>query len=147
MTKLESLIPELKNWNGSAGIDVKSWIGCVGNYQLAIGYSTIFRPRFVAFENYVLREGFSVEGLRECEKSYSFERRTIEGLLNHLHIADIHASADDITKDQVVYLGRTLRDIYRLKLQAQFSDRQFEVIFEGGDFEALHDYQLTFYQV
>lgn len=36
------LILELPRWNNGDGIDAESWIGCVGNYELAIGYSLIF---------------------------------------------------------------------------------------------------------
>ena len=41
------MLPELAEWNNGKGIDLKSWIGCSGNFRLAIGYSAIFWPRFV----------------------------------------------------------------------------------------------------
>jgi hypothetical protein len=54
-----ALIPELPKWNGGAGIEPQAWIECVGNYELATGYSLIFWPSFVRFEDYVLRDGFA----------------------------------------------------------------------------------------
>jgi len=147
MSNLESLLPELRDWNNGAGIDIESWIACIGNFQLAVGYSTVFWPRFVEFEGYVLREGFSVETLRGCEQCCSGVRGSVEALLNHLHIADIQTCGTDVTGEQIVYLGRTLREIYTAKLRWQFPDREFEVRFDEGNFENLIDYQLTFFQV
>ncbi|WP_294174378.1 hypothetical protein [uncultured Sphingomonas sp.] len=53
-----ALIPELPRWNNGADIDPESWIECVGNYELATGYSLIFWPKFVQFDGYVLRRFF-----------------------------------------------------------------------------------------
>ena len=52
------MLPELAEWNNGKGIDLESWVGCSGNFRLAIGYAAIFWPRFVLFEDYILREGF-----------------------------------------------------------------------------------------
>lgn len=41
MTDFAKLIPELPDWNNGKGIDVESWIDCIGTFQLAVGYSTL----------------------------------------------------------------------------------------------------------
>ncbi|HSA77298.1 MAG TPA: hypothetical protein VLG72_00365 [Nitrospirota bacterium] len=46
MSDFNKLIPELSDWNNGKGIDVVSWIGCVGDFQKAIGYSVMFWPHF-----------------------------------------------------------------------------------------------------
>ena len=46
-TDFHKLIPELKDWNNGDGIDVQSWIECVGSFQKAIGYSTMFWPEWL----------------------------------------------------------------------------------------------------
>ena len=40
--KYPELIPELPTWNNGAGISVEAWVGCSGNFELAIGYSRLF---------------------------------------------------------------------------------------------------------
>ena len=50
-----AFIAKLPNWNNGEGIAPDEWISCVGNFELASGYSLIFWPTFVRFENYVLR--------------------------------------------------------------------------------------------
>jgi len=44
------LIAELPRWNHGDGIDAEGWVQCMGSYELAVGYSLIFWPRFVRFE-------------------------------------------------------------------------------------------------
>lgn len=146
MTDFNQLIPEMRKWNSGAGIDVRSWIGASGNFELLIGYSTIFWPEFVEFEGYVLRAGFSIESLRGFERSCNGDRRRVEGVMNHLHIADIHCAPDSITKEQVIYIGRILREIYRAKLAWQFPSKRFEVHFDDSNSECLADYEITFSQ-
>jgi len=147
MTDFAKLIPELKDWNNGDGISIESWICCSGNFQFAIGYSALFWPSFVEFEGYILREGFTIDGLRAWERQCGSDRRAVESVMNHLHIADTHyVGCPDINRERVVYLGRTLRDIYTVKLAWQFPARSFTVSFDDSDCDDLSDYQITFFQ-
>jgi hypothetical protein len=139
------LIPELARWNEGAGILPHEWIGCAGNYPLAIGYSLIFWPRFVRFDGYVLREGFSEGALRGFEAQGGSSRRSVEWVMNHLHPVDIHYG-EDATEAQLRYLGRVLREIHQVKLRADFPDLRFEVEFnDEPDLDPV-DYQMSFWQ-
>lgn len=140
------LVPEIKKWNEGKGIDLQSWIECVGNYELASGYSRIFWPSFVRFESYVFREGgFTEEGLRDLEETMVGDRSAIEDLFNHIHIADIHMNVRS-TEAQLRHLGRVLKEIHEVKLKKDFPDERFVVSFNDEDDLDLRDYQLTFYQ-
>jgi len=144
----EQLIPELPDWNNGKGIDIEAWIGCEGDFRHAIGYSVIFWPRFTAVEQYVLREPFSVESLRGFERQRQGDIRSVEAVMNHLHIADIqYYGCKDITRDRIVYVGRVLREIYEAKLAWQFPDRRFSVIFDDSEQANLIDYEITFFQL
>ena len=148
MTDFNELIPEMRDWNDGAGIGIKAWVSSMGSFRLAIGYSTLFWPQFVEFERYVLREGFSVESLRGFELQCGADRRRVEAVMNHLHIADIqHHGCEDITRERVVYLGRVLTEIHRAKLAWQFPSKRFEVQFDDSPAEHLTDYELTFVQI
>lgn len=141
------LIAELSAWNNGDGIDPRDWIGCVGNYELAIGYSLIFWPRFVCFGDYVFRDGsFSAASVQGFEEATNGDRRAVEAVVNHVHIADIHCNVDDPGEAQLRYLGRVLRDIYATKLKADFPDRAFEVVFNDESGLDPEDYELTFWQ-
>lgn len=66
--------------------------------------------------------------------------------MNHLHIEDIHAVTEDISRDKIVLLGSTLKQLYEAKLRWQFPDRTFIVEFFAPEPKDLRDYQLTFWQ-
>lgn len=144
----ESMKAELAAWNTGDGIDLESWISCVGNFSLAVAYLSVFCPQFVEFEGYILRDGFQLSSLRGFEKSCSGDRKAVEAVMNHLHIADIqHCGCEDILKDKVLLLGSKLKEIYEARLQWQFPDRPCTVSFyqpdNGDDLEA---YEITFWQ-
>jgi hypothetical protein len=140
-----ALIPELPKWNNGAGIEPQSWIECVGNYEFAIGYSLIFWPKFVRFNGYVLRDGFSEKSLRGFEEAMGRDRVAVETVMNHMHIVDIHGNVEP-TEVQLRYLGRMLKDIYEAKLRRDFPDVRFAVSFNDEPALDAVDYELTFWQ-
>lgn len=147
MTDFETLIPELKDWNNGRGIDVESWIGCVGDFQKAIGYSTIFWPRFFEIDDCVVREGCTREYIQGWLAHCGGDRRAVETVVNHLHLLDLHHfGCTDATAERLAYLGRTLKEVYECKLEREFPTRTFTVEFDEPSSEALLDYVLTFYQ-
>ena len=144
----ESMKAELAAWNNGQGIDLESWVGCLGNFSLAVGYLSIFCPEFVEFEGYILRKGFSEDSLRGFESSCGGDRKSIEAVMNHLHIADIqHYGCEDLSKDKVILLGSKLKEIYEARLQWQFPDKPCTVSFYEPDHaEELAAYEITFWQ-
>ncbi len=149
MNTPESMKAELATWNNGAGIDIESWIGCMGNFSLAVGYASVFWPDFVLFDGYILRKEFSEESLRGCASRQGATRKSVEWVMNHLHIADIHSgSCEDGSKDKVLLLGNVLKEIYEAKLFRQWPDRPCQVEFYIPDDEDdLIEYQLSFWQI
>ena len=142
------MLPELAAWNNGTGVDLATWIACSRDFRMAVGYSTVFWPRFVLFEDYVLHEGFTPDSVRGFEQQHNTDKRAVEAVINHLHIADIQRhGCEDITEERLVFLGRTLREIHEAKLAWQFPDRPCEVSFyEPEDWTDLTAFQLTFWQ-
>ena len=146
MTDFNELIPELGAWNNGKGIDPESWVGCVGNVPLAIGYSLIFWPRFARFDKYVLREGFQEESVRGFERCEGSTRTSVEWVMNHVHMKDLHHFDEPGTEAQFRYLGRLLKEIHEVKLRADFPDLKFIVEFNDEPGLDLIDYQMSFWQ-
>ena len=145
----ESMKAALSAWNNGKGIDLESWVGCEGNFSLAVGYATVFWPEFVEFEDYILRENFSETSLRGFESQEGNTKKYTEWVMNHLHIADIqHYGCKDISKDKIVLLGNLLKEIYEIKLKTQFPDKPCIVEFYKPevDEEDLLEYQISFWQ-
>jgi hypothetical protein len=143
-----SMSSELSAWNGGNGIDLKSWVECVGDFKLAVGYSTIFWPKFVLFEDYILREGFDLQSLSDFEKANRGDKAAVEWVMNHTHIADIHCNdRENLSVDKIVLLGNTLREIHEAKPRLEFPDRPCVVEFyEPDDRKNLMEFQLSFWQ-
>ena len=60
-TKEEAkLVPQIREWNGGEGINIKDWISCIGSYEHAIGYSTLFWPKFVLHDGCLLRKHLKI---------------------------------------------------------------------------------------
>jgi hypothetical protein len=147
------LIPEIKDWQNQDRQDfgVEDWIAIEGNVKLAIGYSLIFWPDFIEHEDCVfLKSHFSLDGFNNWKNvDYVKYFSQIEYVINHVHILDIFANEKqaEVTRDQIIYLGEILRDMYESKLNNQFKERTFCVTFNGhenpGD---LIDYELSFHQ-
>jgi len=144
----ESMKAELSAWNNGEGIDLDSWVGCEGNFRLAVGYASIFWPTFVEFERYIFTEGFSINSVRGFESQNGSIPKSVEWIINHLHIADIqHYGCEDISKDKIVLLGNTLKEIYESKLKIQYPDKPCVVEFyQPEDSNDLIQYQLSFWQ-
>ena len=144
-----SMKAELAAWDNGQGIDLESWTGREGNFGLAVGYATIFWPRFVEYEGYILRAGFLESGLRGFEAHFHGDRRSVEAMMNHFHIADIqYEGCPDVTKDKLLCLGTTFKEIHEAKLSWQFPGRPCRVSFHIPEDESdLHAYEITFWQL
>lgn len=146
----ESMVAELAAWNNGHGIDLESWTACSGDFKLAVGYSSVFWPRFELIGDYIVRvrENVTVESIQAYEQQAKNDKCSVEWVSNHLHIADIqHHGCEDISEDKIVFLGRVLKEIWEAKLRWQFPDRPCEVKFyEPEDRTNLIEFQLSFWQ-
>ncbi len=143
-----SMLAHMSKWNDGKGVSLDTWIGGLGNFDLAIGYSTLFWPEFQIVDEYILRKNASLEALRGFETNEKATPKSIEWVMNHLHIADIHLNGDvNATAEHCLYLGETLKEIYEAKLSWQFPDRPCEVEFYvPEDKDDLIQYQISFWQ-
>jgi hypothetical protein len=149
-TDWEGLIPELRAWREHNKNDIRpeGWIECVGNYELTVGYSALFWPRFVEIDGMVFHERVSSEAVREWLASTKGDKQATEVTLNHIHILHLHHPGlwSKATREQIIHLGRTLRDIYELKLRRDFPTKNFIVDFDESPQVSIEDYQLVWYQ-
>ena len=70
------LIPELQAWNDGKGIDVVSWIRCLGRFDHAVGYSQLFWPEFTIHDECIMFADFTVESYETWMKNRG--RRSVE---------------------------------------------------------------------
>ena len=89
--------------------------------------------------------GVSEAGYRGFMQQTGGDKRAVEAVLNHRHILDLFSGSQP-TREQVVYLGRLLQEVWAAKLARDFPDRRIVVSFPEEGCESLLDYEVTFYQ-
>ena len=144
----DSMKAELTEWNSGQGVELDTWVGCVGRFSLAVGYASVFWPEIVEFNGFILLKGFSAPAILELTEREDYSPRSVEWVNNHLHIADIqYVGCEDISRDKVVALGNTLREMWEAKLRWQFPDKPCTVKFyQPDDIDDLVQYQISFWQ-
>ena len=131
-----SLISDLQQWNNGDGIDVESWVGCVGNLPLAIGFGSLFWPRFVLYRGYVLFASFSETALDSFIGCCNGDRRAVEATMNHRHLLDFFCDANDGEPSaepndaQLRHFGRLLREMWQAKVKLDLPAEDVVVSFQ-----------------
>jgi len=70
-----------------------------------------------------------------------------EVTMNHQHILDLFPNTEESpTEEQVVYLGRVLKEVWQLKLDRDFPDRKMIVSFPEDQVDDIIEYEITFWQ-
>lgn len=147
-TRFSMLIPELAEWNNGKGIDLESWIRTVGRYDHAIGYSAIFWPDFVEYDDCVFRSPMPEASYKKWQDTLGNDKSAIEAVANHEHILDLFVNSEfRPSRDVVLHIGSTLKTTWSCKLKMDFPRRRFEVKFPyNEDAVELIDYEITFFQ-
>lgn len=142
-----SMRDELGTWKDGTEIDLATWITGSGTFGLAVGYSTVFWPRFRVIDKYILRRLVTPEQIRVWESVPGMTSRSVEAMLNHVHMIDMHYSNEDASPDKLLFVGNVLKEVYQAKLAWQFPDRPCRVQFDVPANKAdLAGYELTFWQ-
>jgi hypothetical protein len=142
MVDFNKLIPELSLWNNGKGINAKSWINGIGNFEHAIAYTTIFWPGFIEYDDCVFQtDHFDKHGYRDWLTHTSGNKEAVEKVMNHLHLRDLFPNTNEATNEQVSYLAEILKQMWECKLRHDFPDRKIVVLLTGD-----YDLQITFYQ-
>ncbi|MEM1345917.1 MAG: hypothetical protein AAGI34_15235 [Pseudomonadota bacterium] len=143
-----SMLDELGAWNNGSGIDLDTWTECEGSYKLAVGYAALLWPKFEAIDKYILVEGSTREVIEGFEKQPNSTPKSVEWVLNHMHLADLHVhDEENLSIDKIIFLGNIVKEMWDAKLRLQFPDRPCTVEFYVPDEpEELWGYQVSFWQ-
>lgn len=141
------LIPELSAWNGGNGIDLLSWVGCIGRYDHAIGYAALFWPDFTVHDGCIFLGRPDPTNYQDWMTQAKQDRTAVESVMNHRHVVDLFANSEfPPTREVVLHVGRLLTDMWSCKLGREFPDRRIKVSFPEGASDDLLEYVITVYQ-
>ncbi len=143
---MDELIPKLNNWNGGAGIAMEDWLQIIGNFDHAIAYSTLFWPEFQLHDGCVFFAGLDEANYQQWLKATNGNKTSVQAVINHRHILDLFQSVEaDPTKEQIIFLGRKLKEMWQAKLNHNFPDLQITVSFPDDEDDDLLSYEITFF--
>ncbi len=144
----DALIPELKRWNNGAGIDIDSWIGCVGNYEQLIGYAHLLWPDFIEHDDCIFfADGFTEENYHAFMDRTQGNKQAVETVMNHQHIMALFCSAEPRpSREMILYVGRLLKEVWQAKLNRDFPNRKITVSFPENYEDDLMNYEVSLFQ-
>ncbi|MCD4824871.1 MAG: hypothetical protein K8S55_09695 [Phycisphaerae bacterium] len=144
--EINKLIPELAEWNNGDGIDIDAWAQCVGNFEHAIAYAELFWPEFELYDGCAFFAGIDKRNYQDWMKSTNGDKTSVQAVMNHTHIVDLFPNVkEEPTREQVVHLGRKLKDMWETKLKRDFPGQEITVSFPEDESEDLLSYEITFF--
>ena len=152
MRNYNELISDLDDWEAHNGFKIgpDGWLAGMGTFDLAVAFTSLFWPEFVVHDNSVFIGPFTDQRAKNYlswQASASSDKRETEKVMNHQHLLDLFANQDPKpTREQILYLGRTLKDMWQLKLNRDFPERVMVVFFCEDVSDDLMDYEITFWQ-
>ena len=99
------------------------------------------------YDDCIFREDISKKTYLEWRNSTNGNKTAIESVLNHLHIIDLFPNIDTtVTIDQIVFIGKKLKEMCQAKLNLDFPDRKITVVFDEIGHKDIEGYEITFFQ-
>ena len=145
--RLFRLVPEAREFDWVDDLTPVGWLWFAGTPGQAVAYAELFWPAFVEYDGCVLLAEPDPANFRDWMASTNGDRRAVEAVLNHRHVTDLFGERGaGMSREQVVHLGRRLRDMWAAKLARDFPARRFVVSFPEDGCESLQDYEVSFYQ-
>ena len=124
------------------------WLANIGSLGQAIAYAELFWPTFVEHDGCILLSGrFDQDNFQRWLVATGGDRSAVEGVINHTHILDLFVQHNtEPTREQVVWLGRLLKEMWQAKLECDFPDRRIVVSFPEDAGDDLLGYEITVFQ-
>ena len=78
------LNPELAGWSKGEGIDILSWLGCVGNFEHAIAYARLFWPEFQLHDGCIFFGGVHQATYEEWLRAMNGNKTSLQVVMNQM---------------------------------------------------------------
>ena len=142
------LIPEARAFEWVDDLSPVGWLANVGSLGHAIAYAELFWPSFVERDGCILLTGrFDQASLQRWMAAAGGDKRAVESVINHTHILDLFVKYEiEPTREQVVWLGRVLREMWQAKVDRAFPGRGVIVSFPEDAGDDLLGYKITVFQ-
>ena len=95
-------------------------------------FERLSKTEFLEVKSCLLREGaWTDETLNEWLSKMKGDLSAVEAMINHVHIYRLFwEGGDELAEQQVIDLGRKLKNTWELRLRKQFPDKDIVVSFD-----------------
>ncbi len=117
-------------WKKVNNNDFSSWdyLFGIANVESAIAFTKLFWPDFVEHEGGIfLQEVFNLEIYEQWKSQLGNDINAIERVVNHQHIEDLLPGSEKVNADNLLYLGKTIVQMWQSRLKLLYPNKSFNV--------------------
>jgi hypothetical protein len=115
----------------------------VGNIETAIVFTKLFWPDFVEYEGGIfLSEAFNNQTYEQYKIQLGDSGVGLEPVINHQYIDDILPGIQNISAENLSFLGQTLVQMWKARLKSLYPQRRFKVKCDSNE----HTVVITVFQ-
>lgn len=125
--------------------EVRAWVAEVGNFDLrtfmlssvsiaeAYSVAMLVSPEFVEYRDCVfLGFAFDASGVDVWIERLGGDRKSVEAMVNHVHLWDFFSPRSEIENEALVQLARRMANSWKCSARLQFHEKEFVVEFNDG---------------
>jgi hypothetical protein len=100
----------------------------VSNVEVAIAFTKLFWPDFFEYKDGVfLSEAFNSKIYEQWKDQLEDDITSIEQVMNHKHIEDLLPGSENISMENLFYLGQVIAEMWQSRLSLVYPNRRFKV--------------------
>lgn len=153
MARVELRVDQLKDFQtwksaNSESFSLGNYLFGVSSLEIAIAFTKLFWADFLEHEGgFFLMDGFTVETYDQWKEKLGSDIKSIEKVMNLRHIDDFLPGADDTSRNNLIYFGQTIADMWESKLTKIFLGKLFLVECDFDEADLASEITITFCQV
>lgn len=139
-------LTDFQRWKKANSDDFSLWdyLFGVSSVEVALAFTKLFWPDFVEHEGGIfLSEAFNSQIYERWKAQMGNDIAEIEKVMNHQHIDDILPGAENVSTENLFYLGQAIAQMWESRLNLLYPHQRFQVGCNQED----HTVVVTFYQV
>lgn len=129
-------MPQVQAWASDVGtVNLKTFLLANVSVSEAFSLAEILYPAFVEYEGCViLGFAFDETGVRSWLDHFKGNRKSVEAMVNHLHLWDVFAAGSDVENAALSDLASRIGQVWENMARSRFPGREFVAeVSDGSD--------------
>jgi hypothetical protein len=100
----------------------------IGNIEMGIVFTKLFWPDFVEHEGGIfLSEAFNLQIYEQWKVQLAADGVGLEQVINHQYVNDLLPGVQNVSAENLLFLGQTLVEMWKARLKLLYPQRCFKV--------------------